>query len=169
MTKVAEEAKQWEKHIDDMTKDMKYGHSAPPPENDEDADMPTMDLVVVEPKEIAVNAETPDYEQNTIDDYTTSRDNLHYIIEQGQELLKGAIKHAEMAPGPRSIEVASILIKNLGELSQKLNDVNRDYKELNKPEEDKKNNTTTNNNVFVGSLEEVMEAASKSKVINNNE
>jgi len=159
-TKIGKEAEELEMLIENMH----HGNSEPRPEAEEE--IQTMDLVIVEPKEMAVNANEPDYKQNTIDDYTNSRENLNYLIEQGQEILKSALKLAEVAPSPRSIEVAAILLKNLGELSQKLNDVNRDYKELNKPTEEAKEKNVTNNNIFTGSLQELLTMANNEKTVN---
>ena len=88
-------------------------------------------------------------DKNIKDDYTTSRDTYHDIIEKGRESMDLMIEVARESEHPRAFEVLSGMIKNVADVTDKLMDLNKKHKEIKTdPKADKE---VTNNNVFIGS------------------
>ena len=83
-------------------------------------------------------------------DYEYTRGNLYSIIEKGQEALNGVLELAQESEMPRAYEVAGQLIKSVSDATDKLMDLQKKLKDVNK-EEDSKGPTTVNNALFVGS------------------
>ena len=86
-------------------------------------------------------------------DYEYSRDTYYDLIEKGRESLDLMIEVARESEHPRAFEVLSNMIKGIADVNDKLMDLNKKQKELQK--EDKPAETTTNNNLFVGSTTEL--------------
>ena len=86
-------------------------------------------------------------------DYEYSRDTYYELIEKGRESLELMIEVARESEHPRAFEVLSGMIKGIADVNDKLMDLNKKQKELQK--EDKPAETTTNNNLFVGSTTEL--------------
>ena len=86
-------------------------------------------------------------------DYEYTRGNLYSIIEKGQEAINGILELAQEGQQPRSYEVVGQLIKSVGDVSDKLIDLQQKMKDLNK--EEKNSPTTVNNALFVGSTAEL--------------
>ena len=86
-------------------------------------------------------------------DYEYTRGNLYSLIEKGQEAINGILELAQEGQQPRSYEVVGQLIKSVGDVSDKLIDLQQKMKDLNK--EDKSSPTTVNNALFVGSTAEL--------------
>jgi hypothetical protein len=86
-------------------------------------------------------------------DYEYSRDTYYELIEKGRESLDLMIEVARESEHPRAFEVLSNMIKGIADVNDKLMDLNKKQKELQK--EDKPAETTTNNNLFVGSTTEL--------------
>ena len=86
-------------------------------------------------------------------DYEYSRDTYYELIEKGRESLDLMIEVAHESEHPRAFEVLSNMIKGIADVNDKLMDLNKKQKELQK--EDKPAETTTNNNLFVGSTTEL--------------
>lgn len=86
-------------------------------------------------------------------DYEYSRDTYYDLIEKGRESLELMIEVARESEHPRAFEVLSNMIKGIADVNDKLMDLNKKQKELQK--EDKPAETTTNNNLFVGSTTEL--------------
>src|SRR5210317_1229474 len=82
-------------------------------------------------------------------DYEYSRANLYSLIEKGQEAINGIMELAGEGGSPRAYEVAGQLIKSVGDVADKLIDLQKKVKEV----EDDASKTTnvTNNAVFIGS------------------
>ena len=87
-------------------------------------------------------------------DYEYTRGNLYSLIEKGQEAIKGILELAQEGQQPRSYEVVGQLIKSVGDVSDKLIDLQQKMKDLNK-EDAKSSPTTVNNALFVGSTAEL--------------
>ncbi len=87
-------------------------------------------------------------------DYEYTRANLYSLIEKGQEAINGIMELAGEGGSPRAYEVAGQLIKNVGDVTDKLIDLQKKLKDV---EEDntKTTNNVTNNAVFVGSTTEL--------------
>jgi len=100
-------------------------------------------------------------------DYEYSRANLYSLIEKGQEAINGIMELAGEGGSPRAYEVAGQLIKSVGDVTDKLIDLQKKLKEV---EEDvgKTTNNTTNNAIFVGSTSELSKLL-KQGFINNKE
>ncbi|NBW58016.1 terminase [bacterium] len=100
-------------------------------------------------------------------DYEYTRANLYSLIEKGQEAINGIMELAGEGGSPRAYEVAGQLIKNVGDVTDKLIDLQKKLKEV---EEDvgKTTNNTTNNAIFVGSTSELSKLL-KQGFLNNKE
>lgn len=87
-------------------------------------------------------------------DYEYTRGNLYSLIEKGQEAINGILDLAQETEMPRAYEVAGQLIKNVGDITDKLMQLQAKLKEV---EEDKSGRgpTTVNNALFVGSTAEL--------------
>ena len=93
-------------------------------------------------------------------DYEYTRGNLYYIIEKGQEEINGILELAQESEMPRAYEVAGQLIKNVSDATDKLMDLQKKLKDVNK-EEEVKGPTTVNNALFVGSTAELQKLLKK--------
>jgi len=86
-------------------------------------------------------------------DYDYTRGNLYSLIEKGQEAINGILELAQESEMPRAYEVAGQLIKNVGDITDKLLDLQKKVKDI---DDDKpKGPTTVNNALFVGSTAEL--------------
>ena len=93
-------------------------------------------------------------------DYEYTRGNLYSIIEKGQEAINGILELAQESEMPRAYEVAGQLIKNVSDATDKLMDLQKKLKDVNK-EEEVKGPTTVNNALFVGSTAELQKLLKK--------
>ena len=84
-------------------------------------------------------------------DYEYSRQTFYELIEKGKDALDLAIEIAQQSEHPRAIEVLSGMIKNVGDVNDKLMDLNKKNKDINKSDIPMKAEGTTNNNLFIGS------------------
>ena len=102
-------------------------------------------------------------------DYEYTRANLYSLIEKGQEAINGIMELAGESASPRAYEVAGQLIKSVGDVTDKLIDLQKKLKDV---EEDtgsnKGPNSVTNNAVFVGSTSELQKLL-KQGFLNNKE
>ena len=97
-------------------------------------------------------------------DYEVSRAQLHNLVMKGQEAVDGILDVARASDHPRAYEVAGQLIKNVGDVADKLIDLQGKMKELDK--EEKKGPSTVNNTMFVGStadLQKMLKEMGKKK------
>jgi hypothetical protein len=100
-------------------------------------------------------------------DYEISRAQLHNLVMKGQEAVDGILDVARASDHPRAYEVAGQLIKNVGDVADKLIDLQGKMKELDK--EEKKGPSTVNNTMFVGSTADLQKMLKKQKEINNTD
>ena len=82
-------------------------------------------------------------------DYEYTRGNLYSLIEKGQEAVDGILELAQESDQPRAFEVAGQLIKHVGDVADKLVDLQKKVADIEKPSKQEVN--TTNNTMFVGS------------------
>ena len=85
------------------------------------------------------------------------------LLKKGQEAINGILELAQESEMPRAYEVAGQLIKNVSDATDKLMDLQKKLKDVNK-EEEQKRPTTVNNALFVGStadLQKMLKNASK--------
>lgn len=100
-------------------------------------------------------------------DYEYTRANLYSLIEKGQEAINGIMELAGEGGSPRAYEVAGQLIKSVGDVTDKLIDLQKKLKDV---EEDtvKTTSNVTNNALFVGSTAELSKLL-KQGFLNNKE
>jgi len=100
-------------------------------------------------------------------DYEYTRANLYSLIEKGQEAINGIMELAGESDSPRAYEVAGQLIKSVGDVTDKLIDLQKKLKDV-EDETVKTTNNVTNNAVFVGSTSELSKLL-KQGFLNNKE
>ena len=123
---------------------------------------------IVDVKDVKSEIELPQIKSGDIQkDYEYTRANLYSLIEKGQEAINGIMELAGEGGSPRAYEVAGQLIKSVGDVTDKLIDLQKKLKEV---EEDtvKTTNNVTNNALFVGSTAELSKLL-KQGFLNNKE
>lgn len=100
-------------------------------------------------------------------DYEYTRANLYSLIEKGQQAINGIMELAEESDSPRAYEVAGQLIKSVGDVTDKLIDLQKKLKDI-EEESSKTTNNVTNNAVFVGSTSDLSKLL-KQGFLNNKE
>ena len=105
-------------------------------------------------------------------DYEYSRQTYYELIEKGKDALDLAIEIAQQSEHPRAIEVLSGMIKNVGDVNDKLMDLNKKNKDINKNDDiPMKAEGTTNNNLYIGSttdLQRMLQDVEKTAKPSNN-
>ena len=96
----------------------------------------------------------PPEEKNGDNDYKYSRDTYYELVEKGKQSLELMIEVARESEHPRAFEVLSGMIKNISDVNDRLMDLNKKKKDLDRKEEIK-NIAKTTNNLFVGSTAEL--------------
>ena len=96
----------------------------------------------------------PPEEKNVDNDYKYSRDTYYELVEKGKQSLELMIEVARESEHPRAFEVLSGMIKNISDVNDRLMDLNKMKKDLDRKEEIK-NIAKTTNNLFVGSTAEL--------------
>ena len=123
-----------------------------------DAINDSLDIEVVDEEESPITKkESKAVEKDKKDstrDYEYTRGNLYSIIEKGQEAINGILELAQDSEMPRAYEVAGQLIKSVSDATDKLMDLQKKLKDVNK-EEEAKGPSTVNNALFVGSTSEL--------------
>lgn len=114
---------------------------------------------IKEPKPVKVD-EDPDK------DYEYSRAQLYNLIEKGQEAVSGIIELAQDSQHPRAFEVAGQLIKSVGDVTDKLLDLQKKMKDLEKPQGGQAPKTV-NNTMFIGSTADLQKML-KQGLLNND-
>jgi len=109
-------------------------------------------------------SETEDVKQ----DYETTRAQLHNLVMKGQEAVDGILDVARASDHPRAYEVAGQLIKNVGDVADKLIDLQKKMKELD-ADEKKSSPSTVNNTMFIGSTADLQKMLKQQKEINKTE
>ena len=87
-------------------------------------------------------------------DYEYTRGNLYSLIEKGQEAVDGILEVAQSSDQPRAYEVAGQLIKHVGDVADKLVDLQKKVNDIENPGKTQ-DKTVTNNTMFVGSTAEL--------------
>ena len=86
-------------------------------------------------------------------DYKYSRENFYNLVERGQDAITGILDLAKESEHPRTYEVAGQLIKTVGEVTEKLADLQEKMKRLKAVPDHAPKNVT--NALFVGSTKEL--------------
>jgi hypothetical protein len=124
------------------------------------------DIVEIEKIENITKVE-PIKDDDIKKDYEYTRANLYSLIEKGQEAINGIMELAGEGGSPRAYEVAGQLIKNVGDVTDKLIDLQKKLKDV-EEENTITTNNVTNNAVFVGSTSELSKLL-KQGFLNNKE
>ena len=85
------------------------------------------------------------------DDYEFSRSTYKDLIRTGTSSLDVLAELARESEHPRAFEVLSKTIKDLGDTTEKLMNLQKQKDDLTTKKEEKNKREVTNNNVFVGS------------------
>lgn len=104
------------------------------------------------------------------DDYDFARAQYYNLAEKGQEALDLMMEVARDSEHPRAFEVLAGMLKQNAELADKLMDLQKKKKDINKIDTPRLDAPVTNNNLFVGSTTELQKMlASKMKDIEHDE
>lgn len=110
----------------------------------------------IESKVVESEIEKPEsinIDNEILRDYEYTRGNLYSLIEKGQEAINGILELAQESEMPRAYEVAGQLIKNVGDVADKLMDLQKKLKTID--EVKLKGPTNVTNALFVGSTTEL--------------
>jgi hypothetical protein len=107
-------------------------------------------------------------QQDIKKDYAYSRGQLYSLIEKGQEAINGILEVAGEGGSPRAYEVAGQLIKSVGDVTDKLVDLQKKMKDLEDDVTKTTTNNVTNNALFVGSTADLSKLL-KQGFLNNKE
>jgi hypothetical protein len=96
-------------------------------------------------------------------DYDTSRNNLHKLLNQGQDALYSALEIAKQSEHPRAFEVVGNLMKQLADINEQLLKLSEKKNKLDNPVQVKgqEAKNVTNNAIFVGSTSELSSLINK--------
>jgi len=94
-------------------------------------------------------------------DYEYTRANLYSLISKGQEAIDGILELASEGESARTYEVAGQLIKHVGDVADKLMDLQKKLKDVEEENDKKAPNSVTNNALFVGTTAELSEIIKK--------
>ena len=104
-------------------------------------------------------------------DYEYSRQTYYELIEKGKDALDLAIEIAQQSEHPRAIEVLSGMIKNVGDVNDKLMDLNKKNKDIKKNDDIPMKVEGTTNNLYIGSttdLQRMLQDVEKTAKPSNN-
>jgi len=94
----------------------------------------------------------PKRTENIDTDYKYGRETLYNLVERGQDAIDGILDLCKETEHPRAYEVAGQLIKTVGETAEKLLDIQKKVKELEKEDEEKKIGTKKTLGTYHGDL-----------------
>ena len=98
--------------------------------------------------------------ENIETDYKYARENLYDLVERGQDAIDGILELSKETEHPRAYEVAGQLIKTVSETAEKLIDIQKKLKDLEKEDSSVK---TQHNHLYVGSPSELQKFLKKNK------
>ena len=104
-----------------------------------------------------------DEKNNLKNDYDYSRETYYELIEKGKDALENMIEVARESEHPRAYEVLSGMIKNVSDVNDRLMDLNKKQKEIDR--EEVKQVSSTTNNVFLGSTSDLQKLLQNDKEI----
>jgi hypothetical protein len=97
-------------------------------------------------------------EENVDYDYDSARNNLHKLLNQGQDALYHALEIAKQSEHPRAFEVVGNLMKQLADTNEQLLALSERKQKLDAPKQQEgqpSKQVTNNNAIFVGSTSEL--------------
>ena len=120
------------------------------------------DIVPVDKPQVVTPVDTASTKEQLKKDYEYTRGHLYSLVEKGQEAVDGILELAQESDQPRAFEVAGQLIKHVGDVADKLVDLQKKVNEIENPKKDKQVNTT-NNIMFVGSTADLAKFLKKQR------
>tara|TARA_R100000315_G_C5110689_1_gene63268 strand:+ start:84 stop:530 length:447 start_codon:yes stop_codon:yes gene_type:complete len=120
------------------------------------------DIVPVDKPQVVTPVDTTSTKEQLKKDYEYTRGHLYSLVEKGQEAVDGILELAQESDQPRAFEVAGQLIKHVGDVADKLVDLQKKVNEIENPKKDKQVNTT-NNTMFVGSTADLAKFLKKQR------
>jgi len=120
---------------------------------------------VVDTPSINTNVEERSIDQST--DYNYARTNFYSLYEKGMRSLDDLLQVAKDSQHARTYEVASGMIKNLGELNKSIIELQKDMNDI--QGKDKKVPTNVTNALFVGSTTDLQKMLKKQNSEETNE
>tara|TARA_B100000586_G_scaffold264332_1_gene234617 strand:+ start:344 stop:748 length:405 start_codon:yes stop_codon:yes gene_type:complete len=102
----------------------------------------------------------PTREDNIENDYKYARENLYNLVERGQDAIDGILQLSQETEHPRAYEVAGQLIKTVSETAEKLIDIQKKLKDI---EKENDNIRTQHNHLYVGSTSDLQKYLKKNK------
>jgi hypothetical protein len=88
-------------------------------------------------------------------DYEYTRSNLYDLIDTGKHAISGILSVANESQHPRAYEVAATLIKNIGDVSDKLMNLHKMRKDIDGKVEQQ--NINVDKAIFVGSTSDLLQ------------
>ena len=99
-------------------------------------------------------------------DYDYSRETYYELIEKGKDALENMIEVARESEHPRAYEVLSGMIKNISDVNDRLMDLNKKQKDLEKVD-DVKQVENQQNNFYLGSTADIQRLLQQGETINH--
>jgi hypothetical protein len=101
-------------------------------------------------------------------DYEKTRNNLHGLLQQGQEALAHALEVAKSSEHPRAFEVVGGLMKHISDINAQLMDLHDKKQKLEvktgSTKKEDSSTTVTNNSIFLGSTTELSQLLKKMNI-----
>jgi len=97
-------------------------------------------------------------------DYDYSRETYYELIEKGKDALETMIEVARESEHPRAFEVLSGMIKNVSDVNDRLMDLNKKMKDIEK-KDDVKQVENQQNNYYLGSTADIQKMLQQGDVI----
>lgn len=115
--------------------------------------------------------ETKNHDEKIDYDFEKSRNNLHSLLQQGQEALTHALEIAKSSEHPKAFEVVGNLVKQLADINQQMLELHSKKRRLDTQQPEKNNSNpekvVTNNNAFffgtTADLQKLINDATKGK------
>jgi hypothetical protein len=98
-------------------------------------------------------------EDDVKNDYEYARSNLYTLLEKGNDAINGILAVAMESHHPRAFEVAATLIKNLGDVNDKLMNLQKmkqDLESSQSPKDQDSPSVHVDNAIFVGSTSDLL-------------
>ena len=105
-----------------------------------------------------------DDKDNVSNDYDYSRETYYELIEKGKDALENMIEVARESEHPRAYEVLATMIKNVSDVNDRLMDLNKKQKDMNKTD-DVKQVENQQNNYFLGSTADIQKMLKEDNVV----
>jgi hypothetical protein len=126
------------------------------------------------PKQLVASADTSEQpivagttakNSDSDEDYNTVRKNLKKLILTSEIAIEGILNVADEGDSPRAYEVVSDLIKTALDANNRLMDLHKTVKDINKEETKTKGDTVTNNSIYVGNTSDLLKMIRQKKMV----